>query len=133
MINQISWGELEVQQQLGEGASGIISKAIWKSTDQKEVAIKIFKGEVTSDGYPEDELATCISTGSHSNLVPLLGEIKNHSENKKGIVMELISSDYSNLGNPPSFETCTRDVYEENTVFTMNKLLAIASSASHGY
>ena len=129
-INQISWDELEVQQQLGEGASGIISKAIWKSTDQKEVAIKIFKGEVTSDGYPEDELATCISTGSHSNLVPLLGEIKNHSENKKGIVMELISSEYSNLGNPPSFETCTRDVYEENTVFTMNKLLAIASSVA---
>jgi tRNA A-37 threonylcarbamoyl transferase component Bud32 len=130
-INQISWSELEVQQQLGEGASGIISKAVWKfTTTTKEVAIKIFKGEVTSDGYPEDELTTCISTGSHVNLVPLLGEIENHSENKKGIVMELISSEYSNLGNPPSFETCTRDVYEENTVFTVNQLLTIASSVA---
>jgi tRNA A-37 threonylcarbamoyl transferase component Bud32 len=129
-INQISWDELEVQQQLGEGASGIISKAIWKSTDQKEVAIKIFKGEVTSDGYPEDELATCISTGSHSNLVPLLGEIKNHSENKKGIVMELISSEYSNLGNPPSFATCTRDVYPDSTIFTASQILRISRSIS---
>jgi tRNA A-37 threonylcarbamoyl transferase component Bud32 len=129
-IHQISWDELEIQEQLGEGASGIISKAIWKSTEQKEVAIKIFKGEVTSDGYPEDELATCVSTGSHSNLVPLLGEIENHSENKKGIVMELISSEYSNLGNPPNFDTCTRDVYTDNTIFTISQIKTISRSIS---
>jgi len=74
-IDFISWEDIELKEQLGEGASGIISKAYWK-TKNKLVAIKLFKGEVTSDGYPKDELATCLSTGNHTNLVPLIAQIK---------------------------------------------------------
>jgi serine/threonine protein kinase len=135
VLEEIDWNQLELKDQLGEGASGIISKAILKSNDNQEVAIKIFKGEVTSDGLPEDELQTCISAGKHSNLVPLLAKIKNHSEGKEGLVMELISSDYTNLGNPPSFETCTRDVLNPNVYYSVNQILTIlksvASVASH--
>jgi len=127
---EMEWNELEIQEQLGEGASGIISKAIWNSTSIKEVAVKIFKGEVTSDGFPEDELTNCIAAGFHSNLVPLIAEIKNHSEGKMGIVMELISSDYTNLGNPPSFETCTRDVFPESVRFTFSQVVSISKCIS---
>ena len=129
-IDTISWDDLEVKQQLGEGASGIISKAIWKSKDSKEVAVKVFKGEVTSDGLPEDELATCIAAGDHPNLVPLIAEIINHSEFKKGIVMGLIPSDYSNLGNPPSFETCTRDVFSSTQTMFIEKVVNILSNVA---
>ncbi len=134
-INTVSWNDLVIINQLGEGASGIISKAILKSKDSKEVAVKIFKGEVTSDGLPQDELATCIAAGFHSNLVPLIAEIQGHSELKKGIVMELISTDYKNLGNPPNYETCTRDVFQSTQNLSLeqvkNILLCIASVASH--
>ena len=129
-IEEIEWSQLELREKLGEGASGIISKAILKSKDNQEVAIKIFKGEVTSDGLPEDELQTCISAGKHSNLVPLLAKIKNHSEGKDGLVMELISTDYTNLGNPPSFETCTRDVLNPNVYYSVNQVLTILKSVA---
>ena len=129
-LEEIDWSQLEIKEQLGEGASGIISKAILKSKDNHEVAIKIFKGEVTSDGLPEDELQTCISAGEHSNLVPLLAKIKNHSEGKEGLVMELISTDYINLGKPPSFETCTRDVLNPNVYFSVNQVLTILKSVA---
>lgn len=129
-LEEIEWSQLELKEQLGEGASGIISKAILKSKENLEVAIKIFKGEVTSDGLPVDELQTCISAGKHSNLVPLLAKIKNHSEGKEGLVMELISSDYTNLGNPPSFETCTRDVLNPNVYYSVNQVLTILKSVA---
>ena len=130
VLDEIEWNQLEIKEQLGEGASGIISKAILKSKENQEVAIKIFKGEVTSDGLPEDELQTCISAGKHSNLVPLLAKIKSHSEGKEGLVMELISSDYTNLGNPPSFETCTRDVLNPDVYYSVNQVLTVLKSVA---
>ena len=113
-IEAIDWAKIEQKEILGQGASGIISKAILKDEIEEEVAVKIFKGEVTSDGYPEDELATCLAVGRHPNLVPLKGKIVNHSEGKEGIVLELIPPTYKVLGNPPSFESCTRDVFTED-------------------
>ncbi|MBI1836142.1 MAG: serine/threonine-protein kinase [Flavobacteriia bacterium] len=117
-IDTIDWTKIEQKEILGQGASGIISKAILRDEIEEEVAIKIFKGEVTSDGYPEDELATSLAVGRHSNLVPLIGKIVNHSEGKEGIVLELIPSTYKVLGNPPSFESCTRDVFPEGITLT---------------
>jgi len=122
-LPMVDWSRITVEEQLGEGASGVISKA--KIDGEQEVAIKIFKGEVTSDGYPEDELATCLSTGLHENIVPLRATIANHPEGKQGIVMELIPAEYKNLGQPPSFSTCTRDVFPAEQQFTYKQGVAI--------
>ena len=122
-LPSIDWSRIQIKQQLGEGASGVISKA--KIDGEQEVAIKIFKGEVTSDGYPEDELATCLSTGLHENIVPLRATIANHPEGKQGIVMELIPAEYKNLGHPPSFDTCTRDVFPAEQQFTYKQGVTI--------
>ncbi len=127
-LQKIDWSQLEIIEQLGEGASGVISKAKWNSAVLKEVAVKIFKGEVTSDGYPIDELKNSILSGSHLNLIPIIGEIVNHSDAKNGLVMELISTDYQNLGNPPNFETCTRDVFSDNVRFSFSQISTIAKS-----
>jgi hypothetical protein len=125
-LPRISWPDLELEEQLGEGASGIISKA--KSQTQEEtktVAVKVFKGEVTSDGLPADEMLACSLAGEHPNLVKVLGEISDHPKQKQGLVLELIPSGFKNLGNPPSFQTCTRDTYPEGTVFTLKEVLNI--------
>ncbi len=118
-LPEVSWNRLEIQEKLGEGASGVISKATFDL--KQEVAIKIFKGEVTSDGYPEDELATCLATGYHKNLVPLIATITDHPEKKQGVIMELIPSSFTNLGGPPSFDTCTRDVFPETQKFSYSQ------------
>ena len=122
-LPMLDWSRITVEEQLGEGASGVISKA--KIDGEQEVAIKIFKGEVTSDGYPEDELATCLSTGIHENIVPLRATIANHPLGKQGIVMELIPTEYKNLGQPPSFDTCTRDVFPSDQQFTYKQGVTI--------
>ncbi len=124
-IASYDWKEFTMQEVLGEGASGLISKAAW-NTKKEEVAIKVFKGEVTSDGWPEDEMAISIAVGKHERLVEVLGRIKNHWEGKNGLVMKLISPVYTNLGNPPSLETCTRDVFEEGSHYSGAELLMMA-------
>jgi hypothetical protein len=123
----ISWSDLEIKSLLGEGASGIIYKADWnRGALTNEVAVKIFKGSVTSDGLPEDELNTSIAAGNHLGLIPIIGEIKNHPDDRSGLVMELIPGDFYNLGLPPTFESCTRDVLKSGTKLTEQSVIKIA-------
>ena len=117
-LQEFDWKEFELFEQLGEGASGNIYRAIWhKQNGNKEVAIKVFKGEVTSDGFPEDELQASIEAGIHPNLILLLGKLKNHPQQKHGLIMELIPPSFYNLGLPPSFDTCTRDTFKTRNNF----------------
>jgi hypothetical protein len=134
-LASISWSDIEVQELLGEGASGIISKGQWNNLEETQhVAIKLFKGDVTSDGTPMDEMRACIAAGSHTNLIDPLGEIQGHPD-KKGLVMQLIPPLYSTLGLPPSLQSCTRDCFAPTTRLTLPQglriLLSIASAAAH--
>lgn len=128
-LPKIKWNELELHEVLGTGASGIISKALWIS-QQKEIAVKVFKGEVTSDGLPHDETLACIEAGEHDNLVKVIGQIENHPQEKEGLVLELIPKEYKNLGMPPSFETCTRDTFKEGTSFSIEETLSISKGVA---
>lgn len=125
----IEWKDLSLKEILGQGASGVISKATWQtSLTQKEIAVKVFKGEVTSDGFPEEEMNACIAAGNHNHLVTVIGKLKNHPEQKMGLVLELIPPSFKNLAGPPSFDTCTRDTFKEGTQFSSETILKISQS-----
>ena len=128
-INQIDWAELAVEQQLGEGASGVIYRARWThpGAAPAEVAVKLFKGAVTSDGLPHSEMAACISAGPHPNLIAVRGKISRHPAGAEGLVLELIDPSFGNLAGPPSLASCTRDVYATGTEFRLETALRIAS------
>ncbi|PKF61685.1 protein kinase [Psychromonas sp. psych-6C06] len=97
---------------LGQGASGIIYQAHWntvKNDFPADIAVKVFKGEVTSDGYPQDELQACLKVGNHPNLVQSLAQVE--APDKLSLIMELIPAHYTNLGLPPTLQSCTRDTF----------------------
>jgi hypothetical protein len=128
-LSLINWHDLEINHLLGEGASGVISKANRTIGDEtSEVAVKIFKGNVTSDGLPEDEMTAYIAAGYHPGLVNLIGQIALHPEDKKGLVMDLIPHHFYNLGNPPSLESCTRDVFPTDMKLSEKQIVNIAKT-----
>jgi hypothetical protein len=136
VLPDIDWAELTLGETLGQGASGVIYKGLWTTElAQQEVAIKIFKGEVTSDGLPADEMAACLAAGCHDNLVNVLGKLSNGPAEKQGLVFSFIPPHYKNLGQPPDFDTCTRDTYSANASFSLPVILrltiGIASAAAH--
>lgn len=111
-VPSIARKEIVLHNVLGQGASGIISRANWTSKQRsfpENVAVKVFKGEVTSDGYPEDELQVCLKTGNHPNLVSSLAQV--NEDGFLALIMNLIPEHYRNLGLPPNFETCSRDTF----------------------
>lgn len=157
-IPVIPSSDLTLLELLGDGASGYVFRARWKrdQTAEQHVAVKVFKGAVTSDGLPSDELLATLQLAKHVAsiqsgtapvvdypITPILGVISgNHmwkvSETAKvnnrnilatteelssktevplpagGIVMMLIPHSYKLLGNPPSFDTITRDTFDRN-------------------
>lgn len=126
-IAGIPFAALSLEEVLGQGASGVISRATWERPDGiRPIAVKIFKGHVTSDGDPEDEMAACLAAGSHPNLVELEGRIEGHPEGLHGLVLGLIPPHFRNLGNPPSYASCTRDVFPEGTTLDAQGIVSIA-------
>lgn len=140
--------DLELDEKLGEGASGTIYRGHWKQAHEHlgepDIAVKLFKGNVTSDGYPQDELDCCLDAGHHPHIVKTIGEIKDpaipatptapEKSEQLGIVMELIPAGYHNLGNPPDFNSCSRDTFAEGVAFSAGQIAKIISdfaSAAH--
>jgi len=127
-IDEIPWPQLNMQQKLGEGASGVIHQAKWRrgAGDDVDVAVKLFKGEMTSDGLPHCEKTACIRAGSHPNLIAVHGKVVAHPEDSTGLIMALVAPEFGNLAGPPSLESCTRDIYADDIQFTLRAALNIA-------
>ena len=134
---QIDWSALRLEQQLGEGASGVIYRATWQRADGAvtPVAVKLYKGEMTSDGSPLHEMNACITAGLHPNLIRIEGRIHGHPDGQQGLVMQLIDPSFANLAGLPSLASCSRDVYADDRRFSAQVALriamGIASAAEH--
>ncbi|QOU03094.1 protein kinase [Pseudomonas fluorescens] len=130
----IPWSQLALADVLGEGASGVIRKAMWQP-EAKPVAVKLYKGAITSDGSPLHEMQACIAAGQHPNLIKVEGRVVGHPDGQAALVMDLIEPSYRNLAALPSLASCTRDIYDPATRFSLAVALrmarGIASVAAH--
>lgn len=133
-ITQVDWHALEMHHKLGEGASGVIFRAHHHASNAT-VAVKMFKGTLTSDGLSRSEKTASLAAGPHPGLIPVIGKISAHPEQTPGLVMSLIDPGFVNLAGPPSLESCTRDIYPAGLRFTpttaLNIALGIAAAAAH--
>lgn len=135
-VDRVDWAKLTLGEKLGEGASGVIHRADWQTGEVTQpVAVKLFKGALTSDGLPQSEMHACLTAGEHPNLIPVLGQVADHPGNVDGLVMALIGHGFKNLAGPPSLESCTRDVYAADAAFSLDAALrlaaGIAAAAAH--
>ncbi|HHQ4636704.1 TPA: leucine-rich repeat-containing protein kinase family protein [Aeromonas veronii] len=146
-VEPLSWETLALGELLGQGASGVIHRAtlvgnradaVTQASDRgdgSQVAVKLFKGAVTSDGLPRCEMAASLAAGTHPNLIKVMGKVADHPSGIPALVMELIDPAFANLAGPPSLDSCTRDVYPEGLHLSVPDALAmahgIASVAGH--
>lgn len=128
-VTSVALEDIQLGELIGEGASGLIYQAHWLIQPQSltgtdnHIAVKIFKGDVTSDGYPQDELDCCLNAGEHDNLIKVVAQLdRSDVKSTLGLVMALIPKSFYNLGLPPSLQTCTRDTFEKNTVFDLKTI-----------
>ncbi|AMK30341.1 leucine-rich repeat-containing protein kinase family protein [Pseudomonas mosselii] len=130
----LHWKDIRLEEELGRGASGVIHRAHWNG-QAAPVAVKLYKGAMTSDGSPLAEMSACIAAGDHPQLVSLAGRIDDHPQQLPALVMQLIDAHWSNLAGPPSLDSCTRDRYpgtRELTLPALRHLVAgIASVCAH--
>ncbi|OWQ87094.1 protein kinase [Roseateles terrae] len=111
-IPAVPWARLALDELLGEGASGHIYRA--HQDDGTPVALKLFKGGLTSDGLPESELAACLQAGPHPQLISVQARLSGHPNQTQGLLMPLMGPSFRTLAGPPSLASCTRDVYADD-------------------
>ncbi|MBP7452748.1 MAG: protein kinase [Ottowia sp.] len=118
---------LTLGDRLGEGASGVIRAARWhRANGDEDVAVKQFKGAVTSDGWPGSEMAASLAAGQHDALVPVIGPVLPDAQDTHALVLGRLPAGTQALAAPPSFDTCTRDVYPPGLQLDAGTLWALA-------
>ena len=131
---RVPWAQLHVDGLLGEGASGHIYR-VHQEGNTQGLALKLFKGAVTSDGLPEHELAACLAAGQHPALCTPSAELADHPHGTRGLLLPLIPPTYTNLASPPNLETCTRDLYAAGlripTPVALRLALGMAEAVAH--
>ena len=121
----IPWSQLQVAGLLGEGASGLIYR-VQRTGAGDDMALKLIKGAVTSDGLPEHEVAACLAAGPHAALCTPHAELSGHPDGTRGMLLPLVAPHYQNLAAPPSLQSCTRDVYPAGLHLPMSVVLRLA-------
>jgi hypothetical protein len=122
-ITAHSLSDYQLFEKLGEGASGVIYQARF-AREPELVALKQFKGWITSDGCPKDEMNNYLNAGQHPNLIAVKAKLKDCD--LPGLVMDLVPASFSVLGQPPSFDTCTRDTFTQGQNLTLLQLKQLA-------
>lgn len=122
------WSSLRLGPCLGEGASGRIYRVEPDAKGERALALKLFKGEVTSDGLPDDEMRAHRVAGEHPALFSPIAELTGHPDGAKGLLLPLLPPALQALAGPPSFDSCTRDVYDPKRVFPAHAVHTMAAS-----
>jgi Protein kinase domain/Leucine rich repeat/Leucine Rich repeats (2 copies) len=116
---QLTWAEC-----LGQGASGVIHAV--SDAHGAPLAAKLFKGEMTSDGWPQTEMAASLQVGAHPGLVGAVARITGAAGGLDALLMHRLSAQWRNLAGPPSLDSCTRDVYEDKLAWSADVVWRMA-------
>lgn len=128
----IAWHSLRAEGPiLGQGASGVVHHMIWgNGLARRPVAVKLFKGRMTSDGAAADEMAAMLAAGTHPRLTTPLGMVTGHPTGAAGLVLPLLPEGWRALAGPPSFDSVTRDVYDPALRLSREAALALARGSA---
>lgn len=128
---RVPWADLKLGDLLGEGASGRVHRAVWTEPEgDRDVALKLFKGAMTSDGLPEREMEACLAAGTHPALTGALGRLDRHPDGADGLLLRLLPAHWRVLAGPPSLASCSRDVYAPGLRLDAAQVLRVARSVA---
>ncbi|QXZ08414.1 hypothetical protein KUF54_09875 [Comamonas sp. Y33R10-2] len=128
-LELIFYQNLQIHELLGQGASGHIYRA---SHGNQSLALKLFKAAHTSDGTPQSELAAGLAIGQHPQLLTPLAQVLGAPDGQLATALPLLDASMQPLAGPPSFDSCTRDVYgaeQKFSPFAAQRLLQAMQSA----
>jgi len=109
-----AWADVRTEALLGEGASGHIHRVrVGHGADAPAYALKVFKGALTSDGWPHSEMTAGVSVPAHPTVIGACAVLEGHPDARDGVFMPLVPASHVPLAGPPSLESCSRDVYPE--------------------
>ena len=129
--DEIAYDTLTHGEKLGGSPSSDVYAAMQPGNAQP-LAIKIFKGAVTSDGWPEDDMRASLAAGKHPNVMEILGRLTFIPGGKQGIVMKRMEADATSLGKPPTISSVLRDSFPPGTEFTPATIERVLSGVAAG-
>eukprot|EP01026_Neomeris_dumetosa_P028618 TRINITY_DN231_c0_g1_i14.p1 TRINITY_DN231_c0_g1~~TRINITY_DN231_c0_g1_i14.p1 ORF type:complete len:527 (-),score=51.99 TRINITY_DN231_c0_g1_i14:194-1774(-) len=119
-IVQLKIQDIDLQQSLGDGASGDVYMGIW---NQKEVAVKLFKSDTSPDGQASDEISLACAL-NHPNLVKVIAQVIDQNGKCTALVTQLYKG--IPLAAKPNFENLLRCRWAEDAQFEVKFIVKVS-------
>ena len=123
----VKFEDITLKETVGEGTSGLVYRGEYEGN---EVAVKVYKELLSSDGRAIDEVFISAYL-HHPNMLRVLGCF---DEPQLGTV-QVLAKGLHDLGKPPSMKTITRDTYPEgtefSTAFMLNAAIGVSRAAAY--
>jgi serine/threonine protein kinase len=71
-------------------------------------------------------MAACLAAGDHPKLTTALGRVVDHPEGAQALLLPLLPQHWRPLADPPSLESCSRDVYDPHLRLTAEAATRLA-------
>jgi Leucine-rich repeat (LRR) protein len=110
--------DVAIGMKLGDGASGEVFTATYKN---RQVALKLFRGDRSPDGHSEDEIGIACAL-SDKHLIKVLARISH--PDPLGLIMEYV--DGTPMAEKPNSESLLRCRWEQGVSFSLDFVLNVA-------
>lgn len=121
-IDNVAMSDMQMGAYLGEGASGEVFKSGWRG---KEVAVKVYKAEVSPDGRAKDEIDIALFV-DHPNLTRTIGRVDEGET--QALVKELVLG--KAMADKPNFASLLRCRWRPGLTFKLKFVLRVAASVA---
>lgn len=128
-IHEIDCQAITMGDEIGRSVNNVIYRA---ELNRQAVAVKVFGGDIVTDGYASDDMNACLRVGNHPNIIGGIGKVINAPDGQNMLVMPLISDEFTTLGKPPTFASITRDTYPEDQTFTLDFVKKVLTTVAEG-
>lgn len=124
---------------IGAGTSGCVYPGVHRRS-RRAVAVKRFKGMVGSDGAALDEVAITLAASGVDGIVRAVGYAEDRTAAREGrpgflLISDLVPGNPKTIAGPPSFDSCTRSVYDDGIALSIEdaqKIVDVVSCAVEG-
>ncbi len=132
-LPEIAWESLSLHEKIGESAKNVVYRAV--EAGGANIAVKVYGNDVTTDGYPVDELRAILAAGTHAALIRPIARVIGEPEGRQALAMELVPPQFTAPGNIPDLKTHIRDTYPAGKTFMLpyifQLLRDIAGAVAH--
>lgn len=129
-IQSLPLSSVILTESVGKGASGSSMRGVLRDSPQIEVVVKFFDSSVSSDSAAVDEISAALAAAGVPGAIESIAQVVDDIGRPIGIVSRYAGESFVRLGEPPTFDSVTRDIFQAERLAASLPILQVLQSVA---